>query len=341
MPCEHVCIQFSLTAQLVACVSAPDWPQISRARWPPLPIRGASSQQDLANFSTIFLCSEVQACDRLPKFTSSSHLTALRPVVSPLPPLFALPEVAKPTSLWMRSQSTILLPIGPALLHFAHVRLLVCHSNHLTGPLRTSTVTPRHRGWLAALMRHEPVRHHDKAPLSARFAGFRLSPLSPSTSGAGPSGLRPEDVKEALRSCTGDTMLRLLGEVVALMLQCQVLVSVPACLWSDSRNPLLKIASPHKNRSAAGTTRRHAPDHQIAVQDWSVPNLRLTLRVFFVTRPLLDKLGLKCGARANNHTSNDFAPTNGRRAVNMEILFKGCVTQDEQYALRRRVLQSS
>ena len=121
---------------------------------------------------------------------------------------------------------------------------------------------------------------NDKAPLSARFAGFRLSPLSPSTSGAGPSGLRPEDVKEALRSCTGDTMLRLLGEVVALMLQCQVLVSVPACLWSGSRNPLLKIASPHKNRSAAGTTRRHAPDHQIAVQDWLVPNLRLTLRVF-------------------------------------------------------------
>ena len=48
-----------------------------------------------------------------------------------------------------------------------------------------------------------------------------LSGFSP-TSGAGPSGLRPSHLQEALRHSSGDQTLRLISEVVQLMLRGEV-----------------------------------------------------------------------------------------------------------------------
>ena len=48
-----------------------------------------------------------------------------------------------------------------------------------------------------------------------------LSSFSP-TSGAGPSGLRPSHLQEALRHSSGDQTLRLISEVIQLMLRCEV-----------------------------------------------------------------------------------------------------------------------
>ena len=44
----------------------------------------------------------------------------------------------------------------------------------------------------------------------------------PSASGAGPSGLRPSEIREAMRPATSDLLLRLLSEVVDLLLQGEV-----------------------------------------------------------------------------------------------------------------------
>ena len=48
-----------------------------------------------------------------------------------------------------------------------------------------------------------------------------LSNFSP-TSGAGPSGLRPSHLQEALRHSSGDQTLRLVSEVLQLMLRGEV-----------------------------------------------------------------------------------------------------------------------
>ena len=47
-----------------------------------------------------------------------------------------------------------------------------------------------------------------------------------STSGAGPSGLRPSHLQEALRYSSGDQMLRLISEVVQMMLRGEILDDV-------------------------------------------------------------------------------------------------------------------
>ena len=79
------------------------------------------------------------------------------------------------------------------------------------------------------------MRHHDEAALSARFAGFSarkgLATL--------PIHVWCWSLRVAPNRREGSTSflhgwLRLLGEVVTLMLQCQVLLPVPACEWSDS-----------------------------------------------------------------------------------------------------------
>ena len=49
---------------------------------------------------------------------------------------------------------------------------------------------------------------------------------SPSTSGAGRSGLRPSHVRDALRPASSDLLLRLLSEVVSLLLRGEVPKSV-------------------------------------------------------------------------------------------------------------------